>query len=78
MNAEPDARSMQLLWQVGFLDPDAGGPPTFPADGERIDYVLHTPDLAAVEVRRPITAASDHEPVWVQLTSHTLAGVASP
>ena len=78
LNAEADERSMQLLGQVGFLDPDAGGPPTFPADGERIDYVLHTPDLAAVEVRRPITAASDHEPVWVQLTSHTLAGVASP
>lgn len=77
LNAESDARSMQLLWQVGFLDPDAGGPPTFPADGERIDYVLHTPDLAAVEVRRPITSASDHEPVWVKLTSHTLADVAS-
>lgn len=77
LNAEADERSMQLLWQVGFLDPDAGGPPTFPADGERIDYVLHTPDLAVVEVRRPITAASDHEPVWVKLTSHTLADVAS-
>ncbi|MCY3783681.1 MAG: endonuclease/exonuclease/phosphatase family protein [Chloroflexi bacterium] len=77
LNAEADARSMQLLWQVGFLDPDAGGPPTFPADAERIDYVLHTPDLAVVEVRRPITAASDHEPVWVKLTSHTLADVAS-
>ncbi|MCY4114935.1 MAG: endonuclease/exonuclease/phosphatase family protein [Chloroflexi bacterium] len=77
LNAEADERSMQLLWQVGFLDPDAGGPPTFPADGERIDYVLHTPDLAAVEVRRPITAASDHEPVWVKLTPHTLADVAS-
>ncbi len=77
LNAEADQRSMQLLWQVGFLDPDAGGPPTFPADGERIDYVLHTPDLSAVEVRRPITAASDHEPVWVKLTSHTLADVAS-
>ncbi|MCY3913334.1 MAG: endonuclease/exonuclease/phosphatase family protein [Chloroflexi bacterium] len=77
MNAEADEPSMQQLWQVGFQDPDAGGPPTFPADGERIDYVLHTPDLAAVEVRRPITAASDHEPVWVKLTSHTLAQVAS-
>ena len=75
MNAEADARSMQLLWQVGFLDPDAGGPPTFPAHGERIDYVLHTPDLAAVEARRPITAASDHEPVWVKLTPHTLAAI---
>ena len=77
MNAEADARSMQLLWRAGFLDPDAGGPPTFPAHGERIDYVLHTRDLAAVEVRRPITDASDHEPVWVKLTSHTLADVAS-
>ena len=76
MNAEADERSMQLLWQVGFLDPDAGGPPTFPADGERIDYVLHTPDLAVVEVRRPITAASDHEPVWVKLSPHALAAVA--
>ena len=77
LNAEADARSMQLVFQAGFLDPDAGGPPTFPADGERIDYVLHTPDLSVVEVRRPITAASDHEPVWVKLAPHTLAGVAS-
>lgn len=77
LNAEADERSMHLLGQVGFLDPDAGGPPTFPADGERIDYVLHTPDLASVEVRRPVTAASDHEPVWVKLTAHTLADVAS-
>ncbi len=76
MNAQADERSMQLLWQVGFLDPDAGGPPTFPADGERIDYVLHTPDLAVVEVRRPITAASDHEPVWVKLSPHALAAIA--
>ncbi len=73
LNAEAGARSMQLVFQAGFLDPDAGGPPTFPADGERIDYVLHTPDLSVVEVHRPITAASDHEPVWVKLAPHTLA-----
>ncbi|MDE2992133.1 MAG: endonuclease/exonuclease/phosphatase family protein [Chloroflexota bacterium] len=75
LNAEADARSMQLAFRAGFLDPDAGGPPTFPADAERIDYVLHTPDLSVVEVRRPITAASDHEPVWVKLAPHTLAAV---
>ena len=75
MNAVSTEPSMQQLFQVGFLDPDAGGPSTFPADGERIDYVLHTRDLAVVEVRRPITAASDHEPVWVQLTPHALAAV---
>ena len=73
LNAEAGARSMQLVFQAGFLDPDAGGPPTFPADGERIDYVLHTSDLSVVEVRRPITAASDHEPVWVKVSPHTLA-----
>ena len=77
LNAEADEPSMQLVFNAGFLDPDAGGPPTFPADGQRIDYVLHTRDLAVVEVRRPITAASDHEPVWVKLTPHTLAAVGS-
>ena len=77
LNAETDEPSMQLVLNAGFLDPDTGGPPTFPADGERIDYVLHTRDLAAVEVRRPVTAASDHEPVWVKLTPHTLADATS-
>ena len=77
MNAEAGERSMQQLFQVGFLDPDADGPPTFPESARRIDYVLHTPDLAAVEVRRPVTAASDHEPVWVKLTPHTVAAVIS-
>ena len=73
MNAEAGEGSMQLVFNAGFLDPDAGGPPTFPSDARRIDYVLPTPDLAVVEVRRPITAASDHEPVWVKLTPHLLA-----
>ena len=77
LNAEVDEASMQLVFDAGFLDPDAGGPPTFPADGERIDYVLHTRDLAVLEVRRPLTAASDHEPVWVKLTPHALAAVGS-
>ena len=75
MNAEADEPSMQSLFRVGFIDADAGGPPTFPESGRRIDYVLHTPDLAALEVRRPVTAASDHEPVWVKLTPHTLAAI---
>ena len=75
MNAEADEASMQLVFDAGFLDPDAGGPQTFPQDGRRIDYVLHTRDLSVVEVRRPITAASDHEPVWVHLTPHVLAAV---
>ena len=75
MNAEADEPSMQSLFRVGFIDADAGGPPTFPESGRRIDYVLHTPDLATVEVRRPVTAASDHEPVWVKLTPHTLAAI---
>ncbi len=73
MNAEADEPSMQLVFDAGFLDPDADGPQTFPEDGRRIDYVLHTSDLAVVEVRRPVTAASDHEPVWVKLTPHLLA-----
>ncbi len=75
MNAAADEPSMQSLFRVGFIDADAGGPPTFPESGRRIDYVLHTPDLATVEVRRPVTAASDHEPVWVKLTPHTLAAI---
>ena len=41
--------------------------------GDRIDYVLHTPDMVAAEVRRPFTGASDHEPVWVRLVSETTA-----
>ena len=75
MNAGADEPSMQSLFRVGFIDADAGGPPTFPESGRRIDYVLHTPDLATVEVRRPVTAASDHEPVWVKLTPHMLAAI---
>ena len=75
MNAGADEPSMQSLFRVGFIDADAGGPPTFPESGRRIDYVLHTPDLVALEVRRPVTAASDHEPVWVKLTPHTLAAI---
>ena len=43
------------------------------ATGDRIDYVLHTPDMVAAEVLRPFTGASDHEPVWVRLVSETTA-----
>ena len=75
MSAIPVFDGISSPGWLGLIDADAGGPPTFPESGRRIDYVLHTPDLATVEVRRPVTAASDHEPVWVKLTPHMLAAI---
>ena len=71
LNASPDAPELQPLFQR-LMDtwPTAKGPGfTIPADQpeRRIDYVLVSPDLAGGNARVPVTTASDHRPVVVEV-----------
>jgi endonuclease/exonuclease/phosphatase family metal-dependent hydrolase len=70
LNARPEDPELSRLLEVGFRDADLTGLPTAPAGNpsKRIDYVLATPDFRLRGIRRPFTEASDHLPVWVQLT----------
>ncbi len=67
-NAEPGDPEVRMLLAAGFLNADDTGLPTRPSDDpvETIDYVLATPDLEILEVRRPDSTASDHLPVVVE------------
>ena len=72
MNAAPDAAEIQpLLERLADSWPSFGGPGlTYPSDTprERIDYVLVSPHFRVRSAAVPVTLASDHRPVVVDLT----------
>src|SRR5262249_20776564 len=71
MNASPDAPELEaLLKGVHEAWPAASGSGfTYPADNpvKRIDYVLTSPQFAVRSATVPLTEASDHRPVVVDL-----------
>jgi endonuclease/exonuclease/phosphatase family metal-dependent hydrolase len=71
MNARPDAIELQpLLRRLHDAWIGAAGPGlTYPADAptERIDYVLVSPHFRVRSASVPVTEASDHRPVVVDL-----------
>jgi endonuclease/exonuclease/phosphatase family metal-dependent hydrolase len=71
LNASPDAPELQPLFQrLTDAWPTAKGPGfTIPADQpvRRIDYVLVSPGLAGGNAWVPVTTASDHRPVVVEI-----------
>ncbi|WP_433217991.1 endonuclease/exonuclease/phosphatase family protein [Microtetraspora malaysiensis] len=71
LNTTPDDPAMRVLTAAGLSDPllALGDPPTSPADAptERIDHVLLSPGLRAVEARVPRVPFSDHLPIVVRL-----------
>ncbi|MCC5575141.1 endonuclease/exonuclease/phosphatase family protein [Microtetraspora sp. AC03309] len=71
LNTTPDDPEMRVLSAAGLTDPllALGNPPTSPADDpvKRIDHVLLTPGLRAVEARVPRVPFSDHLPIVVRL-----------
>jgi len=72
MNTTPDAAELQRLFHQ-FRDawPARAGPGfTYPADEptKRIDYVLLSPHFRVRSASVPLTRASDHRPVIVDLT----------
>ena len=72
LNAEPGAAELQpLLARLrDAWDPGAGAGLTFPADTpvKRIDYVLVSRHFDVHATRVPVSVASDHRPVVVDLT----------
>ena len=72
LNAEPGAAELQpLLARLrDAWDPGAGPGLTFPADTpvKRIDYVLVSRHFDVHTTRVPVSVASDHRPVVVDLT----------
>ena len=71
LNAKPDSSELQpLLHRLHDAWPASLGPGfTYPADApsERIDYVLVSPQFRVRSATVPITTASDHRPVVVDL-----------
>lgn len=71
LNAPPTAPEIQpLLQRLHDTWPDAAGPGlTDPADQprQRIDYVLVSRHFRVISARVPVTLASDHRPVVVDL-----------
>ena len=72
MNAKPEAPELRpLLHRLRDAWPGAGVGPgfTYPADApsERIDYVLVSPHFRIRSASVPVTQASDHRPVVVDL-----------
>ena len=73
MNSLPGFPEMDLIAQAGFIDSWAeaglGEGLSWPAADpfERIDWIWHTPDLAALEAETIDSTASDHRPVVVTL-----------
>ncbi len=72
LNAEPNDVEMEMLQTVGLADAMAGiDPPeyTFPSfdPDRRIDYIRVSPDLSASNAHVPVSTASDHLPVVVEI-----------
>lgn len=67
-NARPGSRVVEALDDAGLVVPDIDDP-TFPSHRPtaRIDFVLHTDDLDAIEVAVGTSSASDHLPVLAVL-----------
>ncbi len=69
LNSTPDFPEMKLIADAGFVDSWAqagqGDGYTFSSDApyERIDWIWHTPDLVALDIRVLTTTASDHLPL---------------
>jgi len=72
LNAQPDAPEIQPLFErLHDTWPESAGPgPTYPADEpiKRIDYVLASKHFRVRSAFVPVTLASDHRPVVVDLT----------
>jgi endonuclease/exonuclease/phosphatase family metal-dependent hydrolase len=73
LNADPHSPAIDLIERAGFTDSwiQAGAGPgfTFPSaePDRRIDWIFHTPDLAATSAEVPVSQASDHRPLLVKL-----------
>ena len=71
LNAPPDAAEIAPLFQRlrDAWPADSGKGYTYPADvpAKRIDYVLISPEFRVVGARVPVSDASDHRPVVVDL-----------
>lgn len=73
-NAEPNEPEMRMLQQASLMDTGAritsATANTFRSDNpnRRIDYIWISSDLQATDVRVPLSAASDHLPVVIELT----------
>lgn len=69
LNSMPEFPEMRLIADAGFVDSWAeagvGDGFTFSSDApyERIDWIWHTPNLVALDIRIPSTTASDHLPL---------------
>ncbi len=74
MNAQPEAPELQPLFQrLHDAWPASAGPGfTYPADKptKRIDYVLVSSDIRVRSASAPVTEASDHRPLVVDLMLH--------
>ncbi|MEX0787949.1 MAG: endonuclease/exonuclease/phosphatase family protein [Anaerolineales bacterium] len=74
LNAEPGSPEMDLFAAAGLRDAWAaagsGDGLTWRADepSQRIDWIWLTPDLVILRAEIPRTTASDHLPVWVEVT----------
>lgn len=69
LTARLDDAHREAGWGLGYTFPEgwAGGRLWFPFPVLRIDYVLHSPDIRAVETRRGAPSGSDHLPVFARL-----------
>lgn len=69
LNSRPGSLEMKLLANAGFVDSWAeagvGDGFTFSSEApfERIDWIWHTPDMVTLDIRIPLTTASDHLPL---------------
>ncbi|MGH2561491.1 MAG: endonuclease/exonuclease/phosphatase family protein [Thermomicrobiales bacterium] len=73
-NALPESDVIAAFAAAGFVDPGLVlGPEAFTSqNGNRIDYILVTPDITVREVRIPDVWTSDHKPVAADLTLPTV------
>lgn len=74
LNAEPGSPEMDLFAAAGLQDAWAtvgvGEGHTYRSDApyQRIDWIWLTPDLVVLRAESPRTTASDHLPLWVDVT----------
>ncbi len=73
LNAEPDSLEMAMIYEAGLVDSwsEAGSGVGYTYSSRdphrRIDWIWHSPDLAAAEVEVIQSLASDHQPVLLTL-----------
>jgi endonuclease/exonuclease/phosphatase family metal-dependent hydrolase len=76
LNAEPDGPELAALAAAGLRSAVPAECLTFPAGRpeRRLDYLLHSPEWEPGEWGCPVTTASDHLPLWVDLRLRSAAG----